>query len=260
MQFTRGRSKTNRPVAAAVFMLCFSWPVVSPAQSLECGRAPFTEPDKVAALVAAMAPTFDAFPRFRNTLMQGDLELCIADKLTGLQGYFEPDAARIVMNGNAPFALQQAVLVHELRHVQQHRTDVCPAPELSMRESARAVFAMEADASAISFLVAWAMRESGDSDMWNALSGWPLQQDIGTAFAEEMTARSDVAAATEAAFSQWYENQSRIDAYYVAACSSYLDIEDSDHRLRTYEELDPDFFENLCYLPNGIAYRCDDRP
>lgn len=259
MRYAGFQCKKGKAIAAALYMLCTVLPVASFAQTLQCGRAPFTEPDNVSALVSAMTPVFQMFPEFQNTLMQGGLELCIADKLIGLQGYFEPDNARIVMNGSAPFALQQAIIVHELRHVQQHRTDVCPAPDLSMHESARAVFAMEADASAISFLVAWAQRENGDPDMWNALSTWPMQQDIADAFAAEMNAENDIASATEAAFSQWYDSQARLDAYYVAACSNYLDIEDSNHRIRTYEELDSHFFENLCYLPNGAAYTCHDQ-
>jgi hypothetical protein len=258
MRFSLRQRRQAKPLAAAVCLLCSGFPAATLAETLHCGRAPYSAPSEVAALVSAMQPAFLAFPVFGDILMNGGLELCVAETLVELQGYFEPDTARVVINGSAPIHLQQAVLIHELWHVQQQMAGVCPAPDLSMRENARAVFAMEADASAISILVAWALREAGDSDMWDALSAWPLQDDIADTFAAEMNSENDIAIATQAAFSQWYESQLRVDAYYYAACANYLDVEDSDHRLRTYEQLDPVFFDSLCHLPNGDEYSCSD--
>ena len=258
MQAKRAEHRHFKAIVAGACFLSVAFAGTSSAQSLRCGEPPYAAPPEVAALVSAMVPVMAEFTVFEDLLMNAGLEICMADTLIEAQGYYEPDSARIVINGRAPFALQQAILVHELRHVQQHRTNACPAPDLSMRESARAVFAMEADASAISLVVAWAMQEAGYPDMWTALSEWPLQDDIAKAFATEIDAENDIAAATQAAFAQWYDRKLRIDAYYYATCSNYLDVEDSEHRIRTYEELDTAFFDALCYLPNGTAYICQD--
>ena len=258
MQRKHADHRFLKTIGLVACFLSVSFAGTSSAQSLKCGQPPYAAPPEVAALVSAMAPVLAEFTVFEDLLMHAGLEICLADTLIEAQGYYEPDSGRIVINARAPLDLQQAILVHELRHVQQHRTNACPAPDLSMRENARAVFAMEADASAISLVVARAMKDAGYPDMWTALSAWPLQGDIAKAFATEMDRGDDIVAATQAAFTQWYDKKPRVDLYYYATCANYLDVEDSEHRLRTYEVLDTAFFDALCNLPNGTAYMCNE--
>ncbi|EPX85033.1 DUF6782 family putative metallopeptidase [Salipiger mucosus] len=226
------------------------------AQEMVCGAPPFDHPPEVAAVLDDLAPVLKAFPSFDRTL-DNDLDaLCLADRLYGVQGYMDPSDGRIVIARGLPEGLRAAVVVHELRHLQQLTLGACPAPGLAMAEHARAVLAMEADASVASLVVAWRMRELGREDLWEALAGWPMQADIAVAFEAEMHASGNVALAAGAAFQQWFESDSREEAYYVAACSQYLDEAERDHRLPSYGSLDPAFDARLCRLPDGTGYAC----
>ncbi len=228
------------------------------AQQMECGQEPFNHPDRVAALVAATEPVFQEFPGFLSWLTGRGQELCVAVKMLTTEGYYEPESKRIVIDGSHDLPLQSAILVHELVHVRQYDVGTCPAPDLSMEEHARAIFAMEADASATSLVVAWTLRENGLPDLWDALSAWPMQRDIAEAFAARAGQDGDLSAAATAAFSQWYVNKPRVSAYRDAACSAFLDLEDQTHKLRGNQRLDASYFDTLCQLPDGSAYLCTD--
>lgn len=246
-------------VAAAVCLLGISFPSTPLAEEGRmCGRDPFNAPSEVAYLVSEMEAVLTAFTTLRQLLTETGLELCIAENMFDAHGYFEPESNRIVINGSLPLGLQQAILVHELRHADQFISGICPSSDLAMGENARAVFAMEADASATSLVVAWALREAGNPQLWDALATWPMQQDIAQIFADEMRASNDMGKAASAAFDAWYDNKTRLDRYYVAACSSYLDYEDKNHRLRGIGELDIAFYGRLCRLPRGGSYTCAD--
>ena len=247
--------------SAAAIALCLvgtANPSTGAAAGPDCSQAPFTEPAQIATLLSEMEPVFTAFPDLQELISDTSLELCFGENMLEAHGYFEPKSNQIMIGDSLPSGLQQAILVHELRHVRQFATGICPAPDLSMAENARAVFAMEADASATSLVVAWAMRETGYPQIWEALAASPLQHDITEAFASEMRATNDIGLATSAAFQAWFGDQTRVDAYYLAACSSYLDREDDTHQLRGYAQLDPAFFTTLCQLPNGGSYACVD--
>jgi len=247
--------------SAAATALCLfgaTYPSTGAAAGPDCGQSPFTDPAQVASLLSEMEPVFAAFPDLQELISDTSLELCFAENMLEAHGYFEPENNQIMIGNGLPSGLQQAILVHELRHVRQFATGICPAPDLSMAENARAVFAMEADASATSLVLAWAMRETGYPQIWEALAASPLQQDIAEAFATEMRATNDIGLAASTAFEAWFGDQTRIDAYYLAACSSYLDREDNTHQLRGYAQLDPAFFTALCQLPDGGSYACSD--
>jgi len=85
-----------------------------------------------------------------------------------------------------------AVAVHELRHVEQFDVGTCPSLDLSMMEHIRAVFAMEADASVRSLVVAAGLREQGRPAMCDALANWPMQADLATRFDTILNETSDV--------------------------------------------------------------------
>jgi hypothetical protein len=228
------------------------------AQEMTCAPPPFDANPEIAGFVSEMDAVFDDYPLLRDLLDDTVHEVCLSGGLYAARGYFEPESGRIAIERTLPPALRRAVFVHELIHARQFGTGSCPSPDLSMSENVRAVFAMEADASAGSLVVAWTMRAAGDPGIWDALSSWPMQGDISRAFAAEMGASGDLGSAARAAFSQWYAHETRRDTYYVAICSQYLDAQDETHSLPRYGRLEPRFFARLCRLPDGGGYACDD--
>lgn len=245
-------------IAAFFCLLGTAQPSLLAAEEPTCGRQPYDAPDQVAELVFGMEPVFAAFPAMQKLIDDVAPEICIEEGMFEMHGYFEPESNRIVIDGSLNVGLQQAILVHELRHVGQFTSGICLSPNLSMVENARAVFGMEADASVSSAVVAWAMREAGSPQMWDAISEWPMQQDIAAVFADKMQNSNDIGVAAGAAFAAWYSYEPRLDLYYLAACSSYLDREESSNRLRRYDALSPSFYGKLCYLPTGDSYACGD--
>ncbi|KEO50853.1 DUF6782 family putative metallopeptidase [Thioclava pacifica] len=243
-----------RPLLLAAALACFA--SAADAQKLTCAIQPFTEPPEIATLVAQLRPALDRWPSLHVALYRDARALCLADTLHDVRGYFEPEGCRIVIAADMPPALQNAVMIHELRHLEQKFCGACPVPSLSMKANARAIFAMEADAVTYSLAVAWDLREADLPETWDALAHWPMQADIAAAFEAEMGRSNDLSSAAAAAFEQWYAMPERRDLYYTAACNDYLEARDREHRLPTYGSLAPDFFERLCRLPDGAAYDC----
>lgn len=204
------------------------------------------------------ARALDHFPSLAAAIEDRSLEYCISSNTGNAHGYLDVDKKRIVINRSLPEPLQVGIILHEVRHLWQLGTGSCPKDELAIKEFARATFALEADASAISLLVAWDMKKKGEGSVWTALSKWPSQSDIAEKFEATMEETGDVELAVTAAFYQWYASQDRKDQYYLAACSDYLDRQDAGHFIPTYRHLDPRFFDDLCRLPSGDAYRCSD--
>jgi hypothetical protein len=195
-------------------------------------------------------------PSLSETLAMRSPELCHASQLDGAHGYFDMDRNRIYISPALPKAMQLAVFVHETRHLHQIETGLCPSDALSMTEYAQAVFALEADASAISIMIAWDLKEQGDPTLWDALASWETQSDIASRFAGEMNASGDPGAAVSAAFDQWYASDTRRSRYYLSTCSEYLDRQDRTHAIPRYLHLPAAFYAELCKLPDGEDYPC----
>ena len=212
--------------AAMAGLLDGLWPVLARQPSLE-------------AAVQSLAPTF-----------------CLVSPLRELEGYLDAETLHIVLRADAPATLQTAILLHELRHLDQLARGFCPSTTLTMRENARQAFALEADASAISLLIAWDMRHHGNPGPWEALAAWPQQSDIAARFAAVMEDGGDPAEAAAAAFAQWYARPGRLESYSLASCSDYLDRLDTAHLLPGQSVRQPDFLERLCRLPDDTAYPC----
>lgn len=211
----------------------------------------------LAALIDGMEPVFQAFPEYRELIASNATDICLSASLYDARGYFSPEDNRIVLQMDLPRPTQVAILIHELRHLQQYTTGSCPTDHLAMSENARATLALEADASAISLFIANALKDAGQPDIWQALANWPTHTDIAAAFATELGTSADTRRATTAAFAQWYASEWRRDNYYRASCSSYLDRQDSTKTLPRYENIAPGFFEHLCIMPDGSPYNCD---
>ena len=171
-------------------------------------------------------------------------------------GFFEPISNRVVIDADLSADLQLAILFHEVRHLEQYARGICPDMSLAMREYARAIWALEADATTISLIVAWDLQERGEPGPWQALSSLPHYAETVAGFAEIMEETGDLTAASEAAFALWYDHAERRSDYYIAACSAYLDELDRTHRLPRYNTLDLDFFGDLCILPDGSRFDC----
>ena len=223
---------------------------------MTCATAPYETLPAVAGALAVLEPVLNGYPAFRDVLNQSVTEICLTPGTLDAQGYFEPETARIVLSDTLPDGRMQAVLVHEMRHAAQFARAVCPAPDLAMGEYAEAIFAMEADASVTSVVLAHELRAAGAPEMWQALADWPLQADIADRYDASRSDGGTVTEAASEAFDAWYRNTERREAYYLAACADYLDTQDREHRLPSYESLPEGFYATLCRLPDGSAYPC----
>nr|WP_172977398.1 DUF6782 family putative metallopeptidase [Roseovarius sp. THAF9] len=228
-----------------------------------CADAPYLAPDKAsesvpAAVYTKIADVLVRFPSLAAVVEASEPAFCLSDAMNNAHGYFEPDTNRIVISRDLSRPMQAGVLLHELRHLWQSWHRACPTSALKMKEYARATYAIEADASAISLMIAWEMKEHGSPDVWVALSSWPQQADIARSFADAMKETGDAGLATTAAFYQWYASEARRQDYYESACSDYLDRQDEGHLIPRYQMIQDDFYEALCRLPDGRAYTCGD--
>ena len=203
-------------------------------------------------------PVLDRFPMLRDTLEAKSPRLCLSDQMDNAHAYLDVDSNQIVIGQSLSTALQIGFLFHELRHLWQYSQGTCPSDDLAMKDYARATFAIEADASAISLLVAWDMKEHGQDAVWNALSSWSNQSDIATSFEETILESGDAGLATTTAFYQWYAKSERQESYYTAVCSDYLDRQDASHLIPRYQLIDVGFFDELCRLPDGSRYQCSE--
>jgi len=226
-----------------------------------CITAPYLEAvtedqSNLVAIYEEIIPALDRFPSLGQALEEMAPELCISSQMDDAQAYYDVEKNRIVIRQGLLKGMQIGVFLHEIRHLGQVYIGSCPSDNLAMAEYARATFALEADASAISLLVAWDMKENGNDSAWMALSSWASQSDIALSFANEMNNTGDVATAVSTAFDQWYASRIRRQQYYFASCSDYLDRQDASHALPRYQLIPETFFENLCRLPDGSSYHC----
>ena len=249
----------------AVLAAACLWAAPAPAQTDgfggQCLAAPHDAPatarqQEVAELVDSLRPALARFESLARVLAEGAPEICLVDALLDAQGYLGVEENRIVLRAALAPPMRQAVLVHELRHLHQARSGACPGPALSMAETARATLALEADATAVTLHVAWALRAEGAPAVWDALSAWPGQEDIAAAFAAEMAETGDPARAAARAFAQWYVSDRRRETYRIAACAEYLDRQERSHALPSYGDLPEGYLAALCVLPDGRAYPC----
>lgn len=244
----------TRPLALVLSAACLG--LATPALAkVACDSPPFSDVPALAELYTALSEALEPFPTLRATL-DDDLSFCLSDETLDARGYFTPEDREVVLASDMEPPLMLAVAVHELRHVQQFDNGSCPSLTLGMSDYAEAVFAMEADASATSIVVADRNRQNGQPDMWQALAAWPMQADIVEAYAAAYAETADTGVAASAAFAQWYANKARHRSYYLASCSNYLEEMERTHLLPRYEPLSDGYFDTLCLLPNGQPYPC----
>lgn len=211
---------------------------------------------RLAGLIDRLRPTLAAFKSLAAALDDRQSRICLTPSLVLESGFLLPDANRIEIDGSLDDAMVTAILLHELRHLDQVAARICPDDSLAMEQVAQATFALEADANAISLLVAWHMRRNGDDSVWNAMADWPSTSDIAARFAASMGDHDDPALAVAEAFDQWYASEERRQRYYIATCSDYLDRRDDSKRLPSYKQLPQDYLDTVCLMPDGTPYVC----
>jgi hypothetical protein len=198
-------------------------------------------------------PVLDGY--FERLLDESGVRLCLGEAMVECRGYFEPDRNLIAIRPGLDPVDMLLVAVHELRHVDQALRGFSPTTDFSMRETARLVYALEADAHALVVLFAWAELQAGRRDVWEAVSELEHYEDIAVAFAVAM-GEGLAAEATRAAFRAWYTSEHRLRQYYVASCTHYLDALERAHRPQPTAMLPAHYFETLCLLPDGSNYGC----
>lgn len=229
-----------------------------------CLPAPYAEAEGEEArylggLLSGLRPTLDRHPALAAALDGLAPALCLADDMSGAEGYFDPARMQITLARGQPAAMHQGVLMHEFRHLEQFSRGFCPSDSLSRDEHTRLVFALEADASAIALLLAWERLIEGDPAVWEAMMNWPSQTDIAVVLAQEFFRSGDRATMAAAAFAQWYESAERRERYYVVACGAYLERLEIAKALTPTGRLPDDFLDRLCLLPQGGGYPCAER-
>jgi hypothetical protein len=261
-----GISRSPASIVAATALACLAaWAPLADVLPEGAGHLPPPErclgpggvggPPELAALRDRLATSAPLAGYFAGILAEGGVSLCLGEQMITCRGYFEPDHGVIAIRPDLDPVEQLLVVVHELRHVDQFLRGFAPTTEVSMRETARQVFALEADAHAMVLLFAWAELQDGREDAWDAAAGLEHYEDIAVAFA---VAAGDglEAEATLAAFRAWYTSERRLRQYYLSSCTHYLDALERVRRPQPTVSLAPRFFDTLCLMPDGSNYGC----
>ncbi|MDX1781304.1 MAG: DUF6782 family putative metallopeptidase [Thalassovita sp.] len=231
--------------------------IALPEDCLAAGATPGSAAQlRVQGLLDRLAPVLDELPSLGEALRDRAPDICLSQYLLEEHGYMEADGGRIVLNARLADDLLLVIALHELRHLDQLATSVCPSPDLSMQETARATLALEADASAVMLLGAWWLRRQGEEGPWQAIEDWPSARDIAVRFEEAMETGETPGSAASAAFDQWYRDPERVENYYLSICSDYLARLEESKALPRYQLVPPEYFEHLCQLPDGTPYSC----
>lgn len=228
------------------------------AQAAEtCSISPYTEATgELSHLVQRLTRTLAPYPAMARALVEEAPTLCLNDSLVEEQGYFEPKTNRIVLNSTLTEDFQLAILIHEVRHLEQYGRGVCPTISYRFNDYVRARLALEADASTVGIYIAWQLRAAGEPGPWETLASWPSHEDLVARFAAEIAAGADEVTATSATFEQWFEVADRREMYTFAICSNYLDALDREKVVAGEARLPDDYAAQLCVLPDGRPYDC----
>jgi hypothetical protein len=243
----------------AFALLAAAWLATSASTEAkeECASPPYTgASQELSALAERLSATLARFPSLDAAFARHQPVLCLDDSLVEEQAYFEPKTNRIVLNAQLDRDFQLAILIHEVRHLEQYGRDVCPTTAYRMTEYVRARLALEADAAAVGVYAAWTLDQAGEPGPWEKLKTWPTHDDLVARFAAEVAAGADEVRATSATFAQWFDRADRREIYTFAICSNYLDALDREKVDAGKKTLPDDFAASLCVLPDGRPYGC----
>ena len=223
-----------------------------------CIDAPYTaDAGEVSAMADLVLSVVQDFPSLAKSLAEQSPRLCIDDSLYGVQAFFEPKTNRIVVFAGLDPDMQLAILLHELRHLQQFASDACPTLDMRFSDYVRLRMALEADAAAIGVYAAWKLQQAGRPGPLQHLQDWPTHDDLVTRFTAEIEATGgDDVAATAATYAQWFESEDRRAIYAFAICSNYLDALDIEKLPPGKGTVSDSIAARLCVLPDGRPYDC----
>ena len=236
-------------------LLCLSTP--GHADGLRCIPAPYHSGSHPAlqTIIDRTADVLAQFPSMQASWAARAPEICLDDRAVTARGYLDAETNRIALRADLDEAEAVAILIHELRHLEHLDRGFCPSLDLSMSENARATMAVEADAQAVTALIAWSVQDT-DPEIWQAVLGFEKYADIAQRLDEELARHGNQATAVARAFDQWFVSDWRRSAYYQASCSDYLARLDETKLLPSYDALAPEFLDRLCLLPDGESYAC----
>ena len=242
-----------------VALTALTFVLATPADALTCLEHPYVQPaHPVTADIAAVRIALAPFGSLLASLDATRPLICASDAPSEALGTFGADDNRITVDATLPPPKRVAVLLHEIRHLDQNLRGICPASTLTMRENARAMFALEADAMAVTHLIAWSSLERGSTDLFDTLRSSIETADIAAAFETSITETNDPALATAAAFDAWYASDARRERYYISTCMAYLDRKEAEDSLAGTAPLTTDFLTHICNLPDQTSYPCSE--
>jgi len=215
-----------------------------------------TANSELIALVQYLSVASDLSNDLLGIAKEKHVTICLVDTGINERGSFDYSSNLIVLREALTFPEKILIMVHELRHLDQFGRGFCPSTKFDMSEHVRLIYALEADAQAITTLSAWSMKVSGDDLPWATLSEFEKYSDISDSFSARFSESGDLSTATSAAFAQWYQSRWRLESYYLGACENYLDDLDRTKMVQSYLKLPDSFFDTLCSLPNGMSYEC----
>ncbi|MDJ0640280.1 MAG: hypothetical protein QNJ20_15750 [Paracoccaceae bacterium] len=233
--------------------------LLGPAQADTCLDHPYDGDGDLSASIAATYDALSPFKPLRETLDKAQPTICLTDGAAEALGTFGAEENIITVDAGLSPEKRVAVLLHEVRHLDQFARGICPSLSLDMRANARAIFALEADAMAIAHLVAWVARDR-DPGLFDALKTSEETADIAAAFLTAIEETGDPSLATAAAFDAWYASDTRRERYYVSTCMAYLDRLEDAHSFAGTAPLPADFLDTVCDMPDATPYPCVEPP
>lgn len=223
-----------------------------------------SEPPNSSAQILDLLEYLSTKSEESNALLQfavtKQVKICVDDITWNERGFFDHEQNLIVLRDVLTFPEQVVILIHELRHLDQFSRGFCPSVQYDISEFVRLTYALEADAQAVTTLLAWMMKENGVGVPWDTLTAFPNYRDIAESFSSEYMENQNLQNATNAAFAQWYHSDWRLQSYYNSACSSYLEDLEEMKLIQSYGKLPDTFFNTLCTLPDGSNYDCLKNP
>ena len=243
-------------MTAMLRALCLFVLHAAPAMADICAPYPWTSDPRLGAPAASLDMVLDAVPSLARPVAELKPTLCLVTRASEAHGTYQPETATISVHDGLSPGETTAILIHELRHLDQSARGICLSPDLAMRDHARAVFALEADAMAVTMLIAWELRETDGGAAFAALRSLPGSADIAATFARTMAETGDSALATADAFTAWYASDTRREKYYVSSCEAYLSEREDSKRLPGGLSFDATILTRMCQLPTGETYPC----
>jgi len=174
-------------------------------------------------------------------------------------GVFVCDQNVILLDADLDDGLRTAILVHELRHVDQAATGYRMDMDYDVHAARTLLCACEADAQAMATWFAWRLREAGDPRPWMALRAHPHYTDIAGAFEAAIQLGADEPIAARIAFTAWYASDWRVWTYRFTAAMAYYHRQDKDHLLPGDGPFPDGYFAEFGRLPDGTFYGVEPR-